>query len=816
MNKSCAGGEALGTTQPTMAELQRFRALLDRAADMILIAELPSGHILDANETAAAQLGYSPEELCTRSLYDIAACPEDRVGAAPDPAAATENMTFRRRNGSAFTVRACVRRQSLEGVRYAAVIARAPTGQSLSSSDRPLRLVLNEMVSGFALHEIIHDPKGVPCDYRYLDVNPAFERLTGLTREQVIGRTAREIMPQLEPEWIAVYGEVALTGKPARFEYHAAALAKHFDVSAFSPRPGFFAVTFTDITQRAAAEERLRLWAQVFESTSEAILITDADGTIVDVNAAFAEVTGFTKAQAVGARASLLKSGRHSPAFYEKLWSTLEATGRWQGELWNRRRDGEVFPAWLTINAVKDAGGRVTNFVGTFADLSASKESEAQLTRLANLDPLTKLPNRLLFNARLQLSIQNAQHARRKIACLFLDLDSFKHINESLGHPVGDQLLQALVPRLEACAGPDDTVARMGGDEFALLLEDVSPSCDPAAVAQRILDALGSPFILSGKEFYTTASIGIGVFPDDGADADAIVKNTEAAMYRAKGEGKNSYRFYTSELTVSALERVLLETNLRHALARDELVVYYQPQVSLGRREIIGAEALLRWNHPGTGLIEPAKFIPLAEETGLIVPIGEWVLERACAQVKSWDAVGGPPLVVSVNLSGFQFKRGALTRTVRKALAAAALDPNRLVLEVTENFLMEEAEDIVTTLGVFKTLGIQLAIDDFGTGYSSLNALRRLPFHTLKIDRSFVSNVTENADAAAIVRAIIAMAHNLALTVVAEGVETRAQERFLKDAGCDEAQGFLYSRALPPDAFAEFLAAHAGKALVEA
>jgi diguanylate cyclase (GGDEF)-like protein/PAS domain S-box-containing protein len=725
-------------------------------------------------------------------------------------------MPFRRRNGSTFTVRATVRRQAFEHRRYTVVVARPPGAAQGSSSDRPLRLVLNEMVSGFALHEIIRDPQGVACDYRYIDVNPAFERLTGLARAQVVGRTGREVMPELDPKWIAIYGDVALTGTPARFEYAAAPLGKHFDVSAFSPRPGFFAVTFSDITERVAAEERMRLWAKVFESTSEAIVITDAQGTIVDINAAFAAVTGIPKERAVGARASILKSGRHTPAFYEQMWGALKESGTWQGELWYRRENGELFPAWLTINAVRDPSGRTAHFVGTFADLSASRESEAQLTRLANLDPLTKLPNRLLFNARLQLSIQNARRERRTIACIFLDLDSFKHINESLGHRVGDQLLQAIVPRLQTCVGAEDTVARLGGDEFALLLEDVSPASDPAVIAQRVLDRLAAPFVLNGKEFYTTASIGIGVYPDNGDDADAIVKNTEAAMYRAKEDGKNSFRFYTSELTVTALERVLLETNLRHALAREEFVVYYQPQISLASGAVIGAEALIRWDHPGTGLIEPAKFIPLAEETGLIVPIGEWVLEQACAQVKAWEAAGAAPLVISVNLSGFQFRRGMLTRTVRKALNAAGLDPNRLVLEVTENFLMEEAADIAATLGVFKTLGIQLAIDDFGTGYSSLNALRRLPFHTLKIDRSFVKSVTEDVDAAAIVRAIVAMAHSLSLTVVAEGVETRAQERFLKEAGCDEAQGYLYSRPVPADAFAKFLAAHAGTALVEA
>ncbi|HNR98941.1 MAG TPA: EAL domain-containing protein [Planctomycetota bacterium] len=802
--------------EPILAELQRFRALLDRAADIILVAEMPSGRIVDANETAAAQLGYACEELRGLSLRDIGVLPEERSGADIDPTAPPETMTFRRRNGSTFLGRTIIRRQIFEQQRYALVVTRSPNAQSGSASERPLRLIINEMVSAFAFHEIVRDAQGRPCDYRYLDVNPAFERLTGLTRAQVVGKTSREVMPDLDPKWTALYLEVAVTGTPTRFEFHAPSLGKHFEVSAFAPRLGCFAVTFTDVTERVASEEHLRLWSKVFESTVEAILITDAAGTILDVNRAFTEITGYSKEEAAGQRAGLLKSGRHSTAFYEQISTALRETGYWRGELWNRRKNGDFFPAWLTINEVRDSDGRCINYVGTFEDLSASRESEAEITRLANLDPLTKLPNRLLFNARLQLSIMNARRSQRKIALLFLDLDRFKHINESLGHAVGDQLLQSLVPRLQAHVGSDDTLARLGGDEFAVLIEDVSPLKEPEVLAQRILDSMAAPFILNGKEFYTSASIGICVFPDDADDADTMVKNTEAAMYRAKGDGKNSYRTYTSELTVSALERVLLETNLRHAMKHDELFVYYQPLVTLKDRKLIGAEALLRWRHGGAGLIEPAKFIPLAEETGLIAPLGEWVLSQACAQVKAWDAAGAPPLDVSVNLSGYQFQRGTIARTVRKALARAAVEPNRLILEVTENFLMEEAADIATALGALKTLGVQLAIDDFGTGYASLNALRRLPFHTLKIDRSFVCNVNDDPDAAAIVKAIIAMAHNLGLTVVAEGVETSAQERFLKEAGCDEAQGFLYSPALPPEEFARFLETYGEKLSVEA
>lgn len=802
--------------EPILAELQRFRALLDRAADIILVAEMPSGRIVDANETAAAQLGYACEELRGLSLRDIGVLPEERSGADIDPTAPPETMTFRRRNGSTFLGRTIIRRQIFEQQRYALVVTRSPNAQSGSASERPLRLIINEMVSAFAFHEIVRDAQGRPCDYRYLDVNPAFERLTGLTRAQVVGKTSREVMPDLDPKWTALYLEVAVTGTPTRFEFHAPSLGKHFEVSAFAPRLGCFAVTFTDVTERVASEEHLRLWSKVFESTVEAILITDAAGTILDVNRAFTEITGYSKEEAAGQRAGLLKSGRHSTAFYEQISTALRETGYWRGELWNRRKNGDFFPAWLTINEVRDSDGRCINYVGTFEDLSASRESEAEITRLANLDPLTKLPNRLLFNARLQLSIMNARRSQRKIALLFLDLDRFKHINESLGHAVGDQLLQSLVPRLQAHVGSDDTLARLGGDEFAVLIEDVSPLKEPEVLAQRILDSMAAPFILNGKEFYTSASIGICVFPDDADDADTMVKNTEAAMYRAKGDGKNSYRTYTSELTVSALERVLLETNLRHAMKHDELFVYYQPLVTLKDRKLIGAEALLRWRHGGAGLIEPAKFIPLAEETGLIAPLGEWVLSQACAQVKAWDAAGAPPLDVSVNLSGYQFQRGTIAHTVRKALARAAVEPNRLILEVTENFLMEEAADIATALGALKTLGVQLAIDDFGTGYASLNALRRLPFHTLKIDRSFVCNVNDDPDAAAIVKAIIAMAHNLGLTVVAEGVETSAQERFLKEAGCDEAQGFLYSPALPPEEFARFLETYGEKLSVEA
>jgi diguanylate cyclase (GGDEF)-like protein/PAS domain S-box-containing protein len=555
--------------------------------------------------------------------------------------------------------------------------------------------------------------------------------------------------------------------------------------------------TLQDITQRKQAEEKLRQAAAVFENTTEGVMITDTNGRIIAVNRAFTEITGYGEEEAAGLTGAALKSGRHDEQFYASMWGAIRENGRWQGEIWNRRKSGDIFPEWLNISVVKDERGRITHYVGVFSDISAMKESESRLDHLAHHDPLTGLPNRLLLNARMEHALARAHRSNTLLAVLFLDLDRFKNINDTLGHPIGDLLLQEVAHRLNGCVREEDTVSRLGGDEFTILLEDLADSRFASSVAEKILGSLADKFMLHEHEVFVTCSVGISIFPADGSDITTLLKNADSALYRAKEQGRNNYQYYTEELTSRAMERLAMENSLRHALQRNELVVHYQPQVDLYNGRIIGMEALVRWQHPEIGLISPNAFIPLAEETGLIIPIGEWVLRTACAQLKRWMDAGLPKIRVGVNLSSRQFNQNNLDEVVAAALRDTGLPPDCLELELTERMIMQDAESTITILHKLRALGVQFSIDDFGTGYSSLSYLKRFPIDRIKIDQSFVREITSNPEDAAVSQAIISLSHSLNLKTVAEGVETAEQQEFLRTLQCDEIQGFHFSRPVP-------------------
>jgi diguanylate cyclase (GGDEF)-like protein/PAS domain S-box-containing protein len=554
-----------------------------------------------------------------------------------------------------------------------------------------------------------------------------------------------------------------------------------------------------DITERRRQEERLRLSASVFENTSEGVMITNARGDIVDVNRAFSEITGYSREEVVGQNPRILKSERHDVDFYRDIWHSLIDAGRWRGEIWNRRKDGSVYPEWLNISHVTDKQGELTHYVGVFTDITGIKQSQAQLAHLAHHDPLTDLPNRLLLNERLTHALARADRHKSKVAVIFFDLDNFKNINDSFGHPVGDQLLRQVADRLVGIVRTDDTVARIGGDEFVLLLEDLEKSEDAVVAADKIQSVFATPFELKDHVVRVTTSVGICLYPQDGRNAATLLRNADAAMYRAKEEGRNTYRFYTEELTHNAFQRVLLENNLREALEKEELVLFYQPQVDLKSGEITGLEALIRWRHPVLGMVSPAKFIPMAESSGLILPIGEWVLRTACNQAQAWTEQGIEFGRISVNIAGPQIQRGGLVDTVRRVLNESGLPTSQLELEVTESFIMQQAESSIEQLHQLREVGVTLAIDDFGTGYSSLSYLKRLPVQKLKIDQGFVQDIPDDANDMAISDAVIALGNSLGLKIIAEGVETEAQADFLKAAGCTEAQGYLYGRPIDAD-----------------
>lgn len=561
-----------------------------------------------------------------------------------------------------------------------------------------------------------------------------------------------------------------------------------------------------DISEKRAAEERVQLAAKVFENTVEGIMITDADKRIRSVNRAFTEITGYTQHEVLGQKTSVLSSGRHDQPFYEQMWQSIADHGSWQGELWNRRKNGEVFPEWLAINAVRNSLGEITHYVAIFSDLTERKAADERIQFLAHFDVLTSLPNRVHMQDRVELAIHNAGRDNERLALLLLDLDRFKTVNESLGHTAGDTLLQVAADRIKGVLGPGEMLARQGGDEFIVLLPVISDPGEAALAAERIRDAFSASIELHNHVITITPSIGISVYPDDGRDYETLVRNADAAMYHAKSSGRNSYKFYTADLNARAREILAIESQLRFALEREEFVLHYQPQVEMASGRIIGAEALIRWNHPSLGVLGPVRFIEVAEERGFIVQIGNWVIGEATRQLAAWRSQGLPELTLAINLSALQFRQSDLAEQITSALAANGLPGHALDIEVTESVVMEDAMATIQAIDNMKNMGLKLSIDDFGTGYSSLSYLKRFKADKLKIDRSFVRDIPHDADDTAIARAIINMAKNLNMKVVAEGVETIEQWHFLQREGCEYVQGYLIARPLPADEFVKLLA----------
>ncbi|MBX4137233.1 EAL domain-containing protein [Pseudomonas sp. S5F11] len=542
--------------------------------------------------------------------------------------------------------------------------------------------------------------------------------------------------------------------------------------------------------------ERLRQAAAVFDCTREGVLVTDAQGLIVHVNRAFMEITGYRRDDVMGQQPSLFKSGRHSSLFYQQMFQALERTGEWSGEIWNRRKSGEIYPQWQTIRVIHDDHGHISHYVAVFSDISAIKNSEHELAHLAHHDPLTDLPNRLLFTDRTEQALASAQIHKRGCALLLLDLDHFKIINDSLGHNVGDQLLKLVAERLQSLFGPGVTLARLGGDEFAVLAESCPQVVQAAALAQRMLDVMKQPFIFDGHQLFVSASIGISLFPNDALSAEQLLRNADSALFKAKGVGRESYALYTEELTAHAQNRVEVASELRRALEQQELRVYYQPVHDLTGSRLVGLEALVRWQHPERGLVPPIEFIPIAERTGLIAEIDAWVMDQACRQMCQWLADGVRLSFVAVNVSSRLFARRELYEQVAQVLHDTGLDPAFLELEVTESAVMDDPEAALEQLHRLRELGLRLAIDDFGTGYSSLLRLKRLPVQKLKIDQGFVAGLPWDEDDMAIVRVVIALAKSMGMQVQAEGIEQVEQARFLLEQGCDLGQGYWFGRPM--------------------
>lgn len=541
--------------------------------------------------------------------------------------------------------------------------------------------------------------------------------------------------------------------------------------------------------------------SRVFEHSREGILILDEQYRILTANPAFSEITGFSKGEILGKEPGFLQSTPHIGANFTEIWQYLKLMPSWRGEIVGRGKSGESFSRWLSIDVIANLADRSRLYIALFSDIAAIKESQQKLHYIAHHDPLTGLPNRLLFESRLEHAIHQAKRQNSYLAVLFLDLDRFKNINDSLGHAVGDALLKQVATRLTEVLREQDTAARLGGDEFTIMIEDLQDPNHAGVIAEKILHQFAESFRVKGHNLNITPSIGISLYPSDGTTVGHLTKNADAAMYQAKESGRNNFRFYVSKLTHDAYERLLIESELRTAIAENQLLLYYQPQIAIDSNRLVGAEALLRWNHPRKGVISPGSFIPMAEETGLIHDIGDWVLENVCKHTRSWTDAGIFQGQMALNISAQQLIHTDLILRFENIIERTGCPPERLQFEVTEGLFLSHKDRSIPVLDVFKKLGITLAIDDFGTGFSSLSYLKHLPIDKLKIDRSFVKDMPVDSDAVAIAQAVISLGRALGLDIIAEGTETKAQLHLLKDLGCNEAQGFFFDPPMPAEVF---------------
>jgi diguanylate cyclase (GGDEF)-like protein/PAS domain S-box-containing protein len=804
-------------------DLIRFRAAMEASADAIFITDFATLRYVDVNDTACRMLDYSREELLRMGVEDVN--PDEDIPVVRglfegvraqkgNPATQSDVRRLRRKDGSLVPVEVYRRYLKSGATDIIVSVARDVTERLKAQEDLVrFRAALETSADLIFLIDL--------QTLRYIDANETACHMLGYRREDLIGMSLLQVNANVsEQDLRAKFQETVALGPDRVVTESEGRSVRRKDGSTFpieiarrylriGERDIIVSVS-RDITERKRAEEALQLRNLAIEASVNAILITNhlvADQPIEYVNPAFERMTGYSSGEVIGRNCRFLQGVDRAQPEIDLLRRAIREGRESRVVLRNYRRNGEAFWAELSISPLHDSNGRVTHYVGVLSDITEARHAREQLEHQASHDTLTGLPNRSLLQDRLGQAIAQSHRYRRMLAVAFVDLDNFKFINDSFGHGGGDQVLKVTAERLRACLREGDTVARHGGDEFVLLLNDQSGRESVTQVIERVVERLALPVTVEGQEFAITCSIGISLYPDDCAEASSLLKSADAAMYRAKAQGKNSFRFYTAEMGMHLGERLKREAQLRRALERDEFVLHYQPKIDLRSKSIYGLEALIRWRHPEDGLVSPGQFIGLAEDSGLIVPIGEWALHSGCAQVRAWSDAGLPAMQLSVNISARQFKRRDLAQTVSRVLAKTGLAARHLELELTESLVMENAEEFIEALNALKNLGVSLSVDDFGTGYSSLSYLKRFPVDRLKIDQSFVRDIGTDQDDAAIARAVIQLGHSLDLRVTAEGVETSEQLRFLRAHDCDEVQGYLFSRPLPADQVVDLLRA---------
>lgn len=779
-----------------MEKLEIFKALVDQIHDNIIVYDPYTLKLLDVNKSTCESTGYSRDELLAMKITDIDPSIEpEHHEAGVQLLKRTEFLQWEshhtRKDGSQYPVEVHLKLVHMDQDYIVAatrdISARQAAQQALEHEMALRRNLIRNSRDGMV---ILREDGSVH------EANHTFASMLGYTQEEVMAmhvwqwdkeRPREQLLDMLQT--VDKLGDHFITRHHCRD-----GTSIDVEISTNGEVIGESKLIFCvirDITERKRTEEALSLAGMVYQNSREAMIVMDLESTIIDVNPRFCEVTGYPRDEAIGQKASMLRSKRHGEEFFQTLWDELHNNGHWAGELWGRRRNGEEFPQWLSISAVQDSNGEVQHWVAQFMDISDVKNAEQTIWRQAHFDPLTDLPNRRMLKQRLEEEIKKAQRFGHRLSLLFLDLDHFKQVNDTLGHEMGDQLLVTAAERLKGCLRGSDIVARLGGDEFVILLLEESASSSTDRVAEKILESLVRPFTLGCDSAYVSTSIGIVRFPEDATLADDMLKKADQAMYDAKRRGRNQYQYFTPVLKEQAARRVTVANALRNALAREEFLLYFQPVINLKNGNCHEVEALLRWQHPESGLVTPDCFMKVAEDTGLIHGIGEWILQEVIRQLKLWHA-RYPDFRVGINKSPAQFRHNVAQQWIA-ALDAAGIPCDRICIEITENLLLESSPLISEQLLAYRQAGIQVALDDFGSGYSSMSYLKKFDIDQLKIDKSFIRDIDNNQQNRALSMAIITMAHQLGLRVTAEGVETEAQCALLMEAGCDFAQGLYFS-----------------------